>query len=163
MLIPTQPGSSADMSTRDYRDLRVWQRAVDLVEAVYRLTRHLPPDERFGLVAQMRRAAVSIAANIAEGNGRAHVREYVHHLSFAHGSLLELETLLTIVLRLGLTSVGSADATIQLTGEVGALLRALSRALTRRGSADSADASLSGVSRVPRPASPDSARPRRRP
>ena len=82
---------------RDYRELRVWQRSVDLVEAVYLLSRELPADERFGLTSQMRRASVSVATNIAEGNGRTHLREYLHHLSFAHGSIRELETLATIV------------------------------------------------------------------
>jgi four helix bundle protein len=85
-----------------YRDLLVWQKGMDIVESVYRLTDKLPTDERWGLNSQMRRAAVSIPANIAEGYGRQATGEYRHHLSIARGSLLELETHLLVCQRLGL-------------------------------------------------------------
>jgi four helix bundle protein len=85
----------------DFRDLRVWQVGMDLVIESYRLGDLLPARERFGLVAQIRRAATSVPANVAEGNGRVHRREYLHHLSIARGSLNELQTLIAIADRLG--------------------------------------------------------------
>lgn len=84
---------------RSYRDLGVWQKAVDLADRCYQLTRGFPAEERYGLSSQIRRAAVSIPANIAEGNGRSGSREYLHHLSIARGSFYELETLLLIAER----------------------------------------------------------------
>ena len=83
-----------------HKDLLVWQRSMDLVESVYRLTSRLPANEQFGLTSQMRRAAVSIPSNIAEGYGRQATGEYRHHLSFSRGSLLELETQAILCLRL---------------------------------------------------------------
>jgi four helix bundle protein len=84
-----------------YKDLIVWQKGMELVEAVYRLTLLLPEDERWGLVSQMRRAAVSIPSNIAEGYGRQATGEYHHHLSISRGSLLELETQVLLCEKLG--------------------------------------------------------------
>ena len=81
-------------SVRSYKDLRVWKSALKLVGSVYKVTDRFPPEERFGLTSQLRRAAVSVVANIAEGNGRLHRAEYIHHLSIARGSLLEAEALL---------------------------------------------------------------------
>jgi four helix bundle protein len=83
-----------------HKDLLVWQRSMDLVETVYRGTAKLPATEQFGLVAQMRRSAVSVPSNIAEGYGRQATGEYRHHLSIACGSLLELETQLLLCRRL---------------------------------------------------------------
>ena len=83
-----------------YRDLRVRRIGMDLVETVYDLTRGFPPDERYGLVGQMRRAAVSIPSNIAEGHARRYRKEYRQHLSVALASLAELETQVEIALRL---------------------------------------------------------------
>ena len=85
---------------RNYRDLRVWQKAVDLSLECYRVTKRFPKDEMFGLVSQVRRSSVSVAANIAEGHGRKHLGDYLHHLSVANGSLMELETHLLIAERL---------------------------------------------------------------
>ena len=76
-----------------YRDLDVWKVSLLLTAEVYRVTRTLPPDERFGLTAQMRRASVSITCNIAEGYGRATRGEYLNHISMSRGSLNEVETL----------------------------------------------------------------------
>jgi four helix bundle protein len=78
--------------TSSYKDLLVWQRGVALVKAIYMVTAGLPADERFGLTAQMRRAAVSVPSNIAEGFGRQASGEYRHHLAISRGSLAELET-----------------------------------------------------------------------
>jgi four helix bundle protein len=88
------------MPLQTYRDLKVWQKAMDLVEQIYTLTKTFPDEERFGLTSQMRRAAVSVPANIAEGYGRKHRGDYLHHLSMARGSLMELETHLMIAVRL---------------------------------------------------------------
>ena len=87
---------------RTYRDLDVWQRSLLLVSDVYRLTRKLPPDERFGLTAQLRRAAVSISCNIAEGYGRSTRGEYLNHVSIARGSLFEVEALCHVCASLAL-------------------------------------------------------------
>ena len=84
-----------------YRDLQVWQKATDLVVECYRLSKLLPTTERYGLAGQIQRAAISIPANIAEGHGREHLGDYLHHLSVANGSLMELETHLLITNRLG--------------------------------------------------------------
>ena len=78
---------------QSYRDLEVWKRSLLLVADVYRVTRRLPPEERFGLTSQMRRAAVSVTCNIAEGYGRTTRGEYLNHLSIARGSLYEVEAL----------------------------------------------------------------------
>ena len=80
------------MSIISYRDLRVWQAGIDLVEQVYRVTLEFPRREMFGLASQMQRAAVSIPSNIAEGHIRQHSREYLQHVAIAHGSLAELQT-----------------------------------------------------------------------
>ena len=85
---------------KTYRELDVWKKAVDMVVMVYELTRELPTEEKYGLISQMQRAAVSVPANIAEGYGRVHRGDYVHHLSIARGSLAELETHITIAVRL---------------------------------------------------------------
>ena len=86
---------------QSYRDLEVWKRSLLLITDIYQATRRLPPDERFGLMSQMRRAAVSIPCNIAEGYGRATRGEYLNHLSFARGSLNEVETLCVVCRALG--------------------------------------------------------------
>lgn len=108
-----------------YRELEVWKRAVDLVEAVYELSRTLPDEEKFGLVSQVRRAAVSVPSNIAEGYGRQHRGDYIRHLSIANGSLKELETQLLITGRLGFITRDQARPVWELTQEVGRMLQAL--------------------------------------
>ena len=75
-----------------YRDLEVWQVGMDLMVEVYRLTKTLPKEELYALSSQLKRASLSIPSNIAEGWGRKHRKEYLHHLSFAYGSLMEVET-----------------------------------------------------------------------
>lgn len=89
-----------DVPIQSFRDLRVWQFAMDTVVNVYRATEQLPPDERFVLTSQMRRSAVSIPSNIAEGHARDHLNEYLHHLSFAQGSAAELMTQIELARRL---------------------------------------------------------------
>ena len=85
---------------RSYRDLKVWQKSMDLVVESYRVSKLLPKAEIFGLISQIQRAAVSVPANIAEGHGREHLGDYLRHLSIASGSLMELETHMLIITRL---------------------------------------------------------------
>lgn len=119
----------ASASVKTYRDLEVWQRAMSLVEMVYSLTETFPDSERFGLTSQMRRSAVSIPANLAEGHGRSHRREYLHHVSFARGSLCELETLLILSARLGYADDGRSKDVWRLCQETGMMLNRLLSAL----------------------------------
>ena len=89
------------MSTiNSFRDLRVWQAGMTLVEEVYRLTQSFPTYESYGLTNQVRRAAVSVPSNIAEGHTREHTKEYLHHISMAQASLAELQTQVEIAGRL---------------------------------------------------------------
>lgn len=89
---------------RNHRNLVAWQKAMDLVEMVYRITADFPREERFGLVSQMRRAAVSVPANLAEGSARNSTRELLQFLGVASGSLSELDTHIAIAARVGLLS-----------------------------------------------------------
>ena len=108
-----------------YRDLLVWQKAMDLVELSYRLARRLPTTETYGLITQIQRSAVSIPANIAEGHGRRHLGDYLHHLSISNGSLMELETHFLIGVRLGYLKQTEIDPAMQLAEEVGRMLGGL--------------------------------------
>ena len=105
-----------------YSQLIVWQKAIDLVEEVYKVTRNFPAEEKFGLISQMRRAAVSVPSNIAEGYGRTHRGDYLRHLSIARGSLMELETQLTIALRLRFVKEDQIGKVKDFTQRVGAML-----------------------------------------
>jgi len=93
------------MKLKSFRDLRVWQLAMELVEITYRLTKNFPKNEMYGLTSQIQRAAVSVPSNIAEGHTREHTREFLHHLSIAQASLAELETQLEIGARLKYLSI----------------------------------------------------------
>ncbi len=114
---------------KDYTDLVAWQRAMDLVEAVYDLTGRFPRHELYGLTSQARRAAVSVAANIAEGQGRRTSKEFVHALSVAHGSLRELETLLRVAERLRYIDAGVCDRLLGEASETGKVLVGLMKAI----------------------------------
>ena len=114
---------------RSYKDLVVWQQAVNLVELTYELARKLPASERYGLISQMTRAAVSVQANIAEGHGSQHRRVYLNHLSISKGSLVELETYIILVVRLGFVQPEQAVKAQCKIDDVGRLLSALIRAL----------------------------------
>mgnify|MGYP001363477556 FL=1 len=97
------------MTITSYRDLKVWQMSVDLAEAVYSLTQDFPKTEVYGLTAQMRRAAVSVPANIAEGHGRETTGAFIQFLRVAQGSLKELETHAIIAQRLDFMSAPAKD------------------------------------------------------
>ena len=119
------------MRIRHYQDMKVWQRAVDLALACYDCTEAFPPWERFGLSSQIQRAAVSISCNIAEGQGRDHEKEFIHHLSIARGSLQELETLLIIAERRAYASAETLGNIREWAGHVGRMLAGLKRALIK--------------------------------
>ncbi len=118
------------MSVQSYRDLVVWQKAMILVEGVYRATYGWPREELFGLTSQVRRATVSVPANIAEGQGRSALKEYLHHLAIANGSLFETETHLLIAQRLLYTDGSICSTLLEQTSEVGRLLRGLINSLS---------------------------------
>jgi four helix bundle protein len=119
-----------------YRDLVVWQVSMDLVVEAYRIAKVLPVEERFALASQLRRSAVSIPANIAEGHGRATRGEYLQHLSVAAGSLRELQTHLEIVLRLGYTTADDLITAARLADRAGIMLTRLRARLRRPRSPD---------------------------
>src|SRR5690606_14262153 len=104
----------------------------DLVIDIYELSETLPATETYGLKSQLQRAAVSIPANIAEGYGRIHRGDYVHHLSFARGSLAEVETLLTIAVRLEFVSRENAKETWDMMQDVGRMLSRLVQSLEKK-------------------------------
>ena len=116
---------------KGYRDLKVWQKAMELVVESYRLTKLLPRSELFGLISQIQRAAVSIPANIAEGHGREHLGDYPRSLSIANGSLMELETHILLIRRL--YRIGDeAEAALAMTDESGRMLSGLTKRLKER-------------------------------
>ncbi|MBK9216126.1 MAG: four helix bundle protein [Chloracidobacterium sp.] len=120
------------MTVNSYRDLVVWQRAMDLVEACYKIVLEFPPDERYGLSSQLKRAVVSIPANIAEGHGRDGLGEYIHFLGVAQGSLRESETHLLLAGRLGFISKETLDDALRLSEEISRMLGSLMRSLKGR-------------------------------
>jgi four helix bundle protein len=123
---PSQLAAGEDrMTITNYQDLIAWQKAMDLVVLLYRLTAGFPQEERFGLTAQMRRAAVSIPSNIAEGQGRRSDGIFKQHLSIAHGSIRELETQTLLSGRLQLLAQPQVDELMSALSEVGKLVNGL--------------------------------------
>jgi carbamoyl-phosphate synthase large subunit len=122
---------------KSYRDLKVWQEAIFLAEQVYRITGQLPADERFGLRTQAQRAAVSVPANIAEGFGRSGRLEYARFVGVARGSLMELETHLTLMVRLELIDRAAMLCAWETAQKVGKMLTALRRSLNTKPQAQS--------------------------
>ncbi|MCB1221519.1 MAG: four helix bundle protein [Planctomycetales bacterium] len=117
------------MDAVSYKDLIVWQLAMDFVAEIYRLTGSFPRDEMYGMTSQIRRAAVSIPANIAEGNGRASRRDYAHFVSIALASAREIETLLLISRGLGFISSGHAEELDSKLDEIARMLFSMHRKL----------------------------------
>jgi four helix bundle protein len=115
-----------------YRDLVVWQQAMDLVVMCYRITEQFPSNEQFGLTFEVRKSAVSIPSNIAEGYQRRSTGAYLQHLSIASGSQGELGTQLEIARRLGYLPVSVASATTEANEEVGRLLYGLSESVRKK-------------------------------
>jgi four helix bundle protein len=117
---------------RDYRDLVLWQRAIEMAAEVHRTTLKMPRHEMFGMAAQIRRAAVSVPSNIAEGSGRRTTREFIAFLHIARGSLSELRTQLFLAERVGYLTSADVSTAEKLADEVGRLLNAVIRGLRRR-------------------------------
>ena len=115
--------------TYAYTELIAWQRSMELAAAVYAASHSMPPDERYGLTAQMRRAAVSISANIAEGQGRRTCGEFLNSLSVAYGSVGELETHLMLAERLQFMEAKVVRGILERTAEVGRLINGLANSL----------------------------------
>ena len=115
----------------NYRDLDVWKRSMDLMVDVYALTREFPRSELYGLTDQIRRAASSIPANIAEGNGRVYRKEYAHHVSIARGSISELSTCLEIAQRLGYVTAVQVAPLLKRAEDISRMLLMLIRALEK--------------------------------
>ena len=116
---------------KGFRDLRVWQCGMELAEEVYRLTRGFPKEELYGLTNQLRRAAVSIPSNIAEGQGRGTDGQFLHMLSISYGSLRELETQVLLANRLGFLADGVCEPLLEQCSEVGRLLNGLMKSMAR--------------------------------
>jgi four helix bundle protein len=126
--------SARDMFT--YRDLETWQKGMDLVEECYRVTASFPRSELYGLTSQVRRAAVSIPANIAEGHCRRTTGPYVNHVSIAIGSPGELETCIELAFRLGFLSRAESPKLQATCDSVGRLLNGLHRSLEHKASSN---------------------------
>ena len=124
--------SDKPVSLQSYRDLRVWQSAMNLTAACYKLTREFPKEELFGLTSQIRRAASSIPSNIAEGYGRRNRAEYLQFLHIAQGSLKELETHLLIALRVAIVSSQQVESILVDCETAGKQLGALIAALQKK-------------------------------
>jgi len=112
-----------------YRDLRVWQEAMGIASECYVLTKAFPKDEVYGMTAQIRRAAVSVAANIAEGHGRENTGSFLQFLRISQGSLKELETHLLLAEQVHITAPSSAEGILNRCESLGKMLRRLIRSL----------------------------------
>jgi len=117
---------------RNYKDLIAWQKGMDLVETVYRVSGQFPSDERFGLVSQMRRAVISIPSNIAEGYTRRGRADYLRFLDIARGSANEIETQVIAAVRLDFIKEEDAKSAIQLINEVQKILKGLVNSLNNK-------------------------------
>ena len=117
---------------RSYRDLEAWRLAIRLTKVVYRMSEHFPGDERFGLTSQIRRAAVSIASNIAEGWGRGSTSDYARFLRMARGSMYEVETQGQIALELRFVDKDKFDFFEQTIDEAGRVLAGLIRSIENK-------------------------------
>ena len=115
--------------TGNYKDLKVWEKSLDLVLECYRISRSFPKRETYGLTAQLRRAAVSIPANIAEGNSRESRKEYIRYITIAYSSLAELETHLVIGKRLNYFELHHYERINKRTEEIGKMQNGLRNSL----------------------------------
>lgn len=115
---------------KDYKDLIVWQKAMDLVVEVYALAKLLPKEEMYALSSQIRRAAISIPSNIAEGQARNSTKEFTQFLAIAKGSKAELETQLLLCIRIGYLNEGQIVTAINTLAEIGKMINALQQKLT---------------------------------
>ncbi len=114
---------------KSYRDLKVWKQSKEVAKEIYLATRPFPKEELYGLTSQIRRAAVSIPSNIAEGHARSSTKEYLHFLAIALGSLAELETQIEIATELGYMKKEAMEKLFKKLDEVGKMLRGLKQSL----------------------------------
>ncbi|MGH7718495.1 MAG: four helix bundle protein [Gemmatimonadaceae bacterium] len=117
------------MRVRSHRDLRIWQKAIELARESYLLTNRFPREEAFGLTAQIKRSASSVPFNIAEGNGRLYRRDYLRFLAIANGSLSELDSQLELARQLGYADPAAFERVFELHNHVGRMLTLLMRRL----------------------------------
>ncbi len=113
-----------------YRDLEVWKVSIDLVEAIYLATKGFPREELYGLTSQLRRAAVSVPSNIAEGQGRVSDKEFHHFLGQARGSLMEVETQLIVAGKLGYSNAEQMDPLLATCGRIKSMLYRLMQSIS---------------------------------
>ena len=119
-------------SINSYRDLIVWKKSMDLAVMIYGITRQLPAEEKFGITSQMRRAASSVAANIAEGQARRTTGEFLQSLGMARGSLAELETFIELCARLEYIEASNSATLSNACAEINKMLTALMHSLSMR-------------------------------
>ena len=113
------------MYTSNYKDLKIWQKSLDLCQIIYSLVKVLPMEERYCLSDQMRRAVISIPSNIAEGEGRGSKKEFIYFLNIARGALCEVESQCIVAERLGLLSKSDITPALALCAEIGRMIRSL--------------------------------------
>ena len=119
------------MAVKSYQELETWRVAMKLVAEVYRVSKSFPKEEAYGLTNQLRRAAVSIPSNIAEGQGRSSTADFLRHLSIARGSLYEVETQVLIAAQLDYLTAQEVSELTELTTSVGRLINGLTKSLQR--------------------------------
>ena len=120
------------MAVKNYRDLDVWKLSKELAKDIYNLTSLYPADERFGLTQQMRRAAVSVMSNIAEGSGRRSTQEFIRFINIASGSLCELEAQLLLAVDLGYAAAERMELVLAKADRISKMLYALSQSLAKK-------------------------------
>jgi four helix bundle protein len=120
------------MPFSSYRDLRAWQSAMELCRLVYKVTKAFPKEELYGLTLQIRRSAVSVPSNIAEGHAREFTKEFLRHLSVAQGSLAELETQLILACDFECLGQKELEELMQLADDIGKMLRGLQKSLRKK-------------------------------
>ena len=128
--ISNRAGVSRKIGAQSYRDLLVWQKGVALAKEIYKLTVQFPSEEKFGLISQMRRATVSVPSNIAEGQARNTTGEFAQFISYAEGSLAELDTQKTIAVELTFLTSEKARPCLDSIAELRRMLNGLRRAIT---------------------------------
>jgi len=117
---------------KSYRDLEVWRKAMELAKRIYQITSKFPGDERFGLTNQLRRAAVSIPSNLAEGHSRSGPGDFSRFISISMGSVAEVETQVILSSELGYLAVETSSEVLSDLDVLGKMLRGLSKSITRR-------------------------------
>jgi len=122
--------TEAQRSIKTYRDLQIWQKSMTLVTEVYKISKGFPKDEAYGLTSQIRRCAISIPSNIAEGYGRNSTNEYIHFLRIATGSLYELQTQIEICMNLDYLNRGEFDKLYELSREIERMISSLAGKLS---------------------------------